>query len=389
MGLFNKNRTDGQTSDGTGEERKGFIDRIKYDGLEGDLIWKFPYDNISTGAQLIVNESQEALFFKGGQALDLFGPGTHTLDSSNIPLLQKVINIPFGSRTPFSAEVWYINKTVDRALKWGTRDPMDLEDPLYGYVIPVRAFGKFGIQISDSRKFITQLVGTQHLTVTDKIVEQFISMIINKTKATIAKYIDRNEISILKIQSYIEDVGADIQDRIKDEFDKYGILLTNFDLESINVPQDDESVMKMKEDIAERQRKKLEGQGNRAQIEAEGPYYGQRRSFDVMETAAGNEGGAGTAMGAGMGMGMGFGVGGAMGNQMQNMGSHMNTGANGPQQGPPPPPQSSFYVLINGAQKGPFNMDQLTGMRQRGELQPETMVWSQGMPQWGKAGEQP
>ena len=82
MGIFNKLRTDGMTHDGQGEERRGMIDRITYNGEENDLVWKFPYDNISTGAQLIVNGSQEAIFFKGGAALDVFGPGQHTLSAS-------------------------------------------------------------------------------------------------------------------------------------------------------------------------------------------------------------------------------------------------------------------------------------------------------------------
>jgi membrane protease subunit (stomatin/prohibitin family) len=75
------------------------------------------------GAQLIVNESQEALFFKGGKALDVFGPGTHTLSSSNVPILQKLINLPFGGQTPFTAEVWFVNKTVKRNLKWEPKHP--------------------------------------------------------------------------------------------------------------------------------------------------------------------------------------------------------------------------------------------------------------------------
>ena len=104
MGIFNKQRTDGESHDGQGNERKGFIDRIKYNGEADELVWKFPYENLSVGAQLIVNQSQEAVFLKGGAVCDVFGAGTHTLLANNIPLLQRLINLPFGGNTPFTAD---------------------------------------------------------------------------------------------------------------------------------------------------------------------------------------------------------------------------------------------------------------------------------------------
>jgi len=107
------------------------IDRIKFEGTPETLVWKFPKDNIVKGAQLIVNESQEAVFFKNGQALDIFGAGVHSLDSSNIPLLQKFINLPFGGETPFSAEVIFVNKVAKLDYKWGTKSPIPIEDPRY------------------------------------------------------------------------------------------------------------------------------------------------------------------------------------------------------------------------------------------------------------------
>jgi membrane protease subunit (stomatin/prohibitin family) len=164
MSLFNKNRTDGATFDGQGEERKGLIDRIEYNGKADELVWKFPYNNISTAAQLVVNQSQEAIFVKGGAFCDVLGAGTHTLSANNIPVLQKLINLPFGGRTPFTAEVWYVSKTVRRNLKFGTPAPIELLDPLYNVSVPVRSFGDFGIQITDSSAFMQQMVGTLHLS---------------------------------------------------------------------------------------------------------------------------------------------------------------------------------------------------------------------------------
>jgi len=385
MGLFNKNRTDGQTSDGTDNSRKGIIDRIKYDGPADELIWKFPYENLTIGAQLIVNESQEAIFYKGGKALDTFGPGTHTISTANIPFLQKLINLPFGGKTPFVAEVWFINKTVKRNLKWGTKTPMKLRDPKWEIVIPVRAYGEFGIQISDARNFMTQIVGTLHTADIQTIQQYFTSLIITKVTDTISKYIVKQKISVIDIPAYVDELSKACKDRISEEFDKYGILITNFYAESINYPEDDPNVEEINQSLKDKFKR-----------ENEGFTYQEQRSFDVMESAAQNEGSAGNLMGAGIGMGMGLGIGGAMGGQMGTMGSQLNTGQNQTpaqppsQQGtPPPPPQPpqapAYFVLVNNKQEGPFSVEQLKSFIQNGQLLKETLMWKEGMAEWGKA----
>jgi membrane protease subunit (stomatin/prohibitin family) len=313
MGLFDKNRTDGKTFDGTNNERKGIIDRIKYDGDPNELVWKFPYDNLSIGAQLIVNESQEAIFYKGGQALDTFGPGTHTLSASNIPLLQKLVNLPFGGKTPFTAEVWYINKTVKRDLKWGTKDPIRIQDPNYKIIIPVRAYGEVGIVISDARNFMTQIIGTMHTADILTISKNFSSLIVTKTKDTIASFIVKKRTSVLEIPAMIDELSELCKERFTSEFEKYGLQVTNFYIESINYPDDDSSVIQLQSALAKK-----------AEMDIIGYNYQQERTFDTLETAAGNEGNSGNMMGAGMGLGMGVGVGGAFGNAMSNMGNQIN-----------------------------------------------------------------
>jgi membrane protease subunit (stomatin/prohibitin family) len=313
MGLFDKNRNDGKTFDGTNNERQGFIDRIQYDGSPNELVWKFPYDNLSTGAQLIVNESQEAIVYKGGQALDTFGPGTHTLSASNIPLLQKLVNLPFGGKTPFTAEVWFINKTVKRDLKWGTKDPIRIQDPNYKIIIPVRAYGEVGIQISDARNFMTQIIGTMHTADITTISKNFSSLIITKTKDTIASFIVKKKTSVLDIPAMIDELSELCKERFISEFEKYGLQVTNFYIESINYPDDDPSVIQLQSALAKK-----------AEMDIIGYNYQTERTFDTLETAAGNEGNSGNMMGAGMGLGMGVGVGGAFGNAMSNMGNQIN-----------------------------------------------------------------
>ena len=125
------------------------IDCIKFDCPVDDiLVWKYPSENLTLGTQLIVNQSQEAIFVKGGKALDVFGPGTHTLSTGNLPFLQKLINLPFGGKTPFTAEVWFVNKTIKRGLKWGTKGPVQVLDPIYMYPVNLRAFGEWGLRVT-------------------------------------------------------------------------------------------------------------------------------------------------------------------------------------------------------------------------------------------------
>jgi len=120
------------------EKGEAIIDRIKYDGTSDNspwIVYKYPSEKFVLGSQLIVNQGQEALFFKGGKALDLFGPGTHTLHTGNLPLLNRIVNLPFGGKTPFTAEVYYINKTSKLNMNWGTQNAFAVEDPKYGILL--------------------------------------------------------------------------------------------------------------------------------------------------------------------------------------------------------------------------------------------------------------
>ena len=377
MGIFNRPRTDGETYDGQGEERNGVIDVIKYNGLPEDLVWKFPYDNLSIGAQLIVNQSQEVLFYKGGAVCDIFGAGTHTLSANNIPILQKLMNLPFGGRSPFTAEVWFVNKIVRRNLKFGTPAPIDLLDPLYNVSIPVRSFGEYGIQIVDSSAFITQMVGTLHLTTTEDVIEQFKSFVTRKLSSCISKFIIQKEITVVKIGAYLDDISMYIKEAINEEFAIYGIRITNFDVASINFDKEDPNVQKILDSQAEASKRKMEGYT-----------YQQERQFDVMETAAGNEGSSGQMMGAGMGFGMGMGMGNAFGQQMGNISNVMNAQATQQPTNagtPPPPPAVAFHVLINNVQQGPYDLSQLMQLVSSGQLGRDTYVWKPGLAQWDKA----
>ena len=294
------------------------VDIGKYDGSPDIFAWKYPNTELGTWTQLIVNESQEAILFKSGMACDVFGAGRHTLDTKNLPLLNKIINLPFGGRSPFTAEVWYINRAFALDIKWGTSTPIQLQDPKYKVFVPVRAFGQFGIQIEDSKKFIIKLVGT--LPVFDKasIIKYFRGVYLTKAKDAISSYLVHKNISILEINAYLDEISTFLQEKIAPYFADFGIKLTSFFVNDINVPEDDNAVIQLKKALAKR-----------AEMDIVGYSYQQERSFDTLEGAATNPGSAQSAfMGAGMGLGMGVGMGNAMGMQFGNMAQQMNTSNN-------------------------------------------------------------
>ena len=296
------------------------IDVIQFNGIPNRnwLVYRYPGDSFVWGTQLVVKEGQIAVFVKGGRALDYFSAGTHTLNSQNIPLLQSIINIPFGGRTPFTAEVYYLNKTAKLDVLWGTSDPISLIDPKYSVRLRVRAFGQLGIRLSDFRVFLTELigaVGNDHVVKYDLVVSYFKGLIITKVKSMIADIIINQKISVLEIAPRLEEVSAMLQQRLTHEFERFGIEIVNFYLSSVNFPDEDfETINKIL--------------GEKAAFDIIGDNrYNVKRSFDVMETAAGNEGG-GSLAAAGIGIGLGAGAGVAVGNTFAGAaGSVMNTPA--------------------------------------------------------------
>jgi len=392
MGFFNKQRTDGATFDGQGEERKGFIDIVQYNGESDDLLWRFPYDNLSTNTRLIVQEGQEAIFVSGGKMADVFGPGTHTLKSNNIPILQKIVNLPFGGESPFKATVYYVNTTT-RVNQWGTMGMFPVRDPYFGVTVKIGAYGNCGIRVVDSAAFIREFTGTLHSMSASEFQEKFREQISQYIKPCISKYFSQQQASITEINNYLLEIARFVQGELNGFFEKYGLQLADFAIGGINADEDDPNYRQILEAQTSGAAMDFESAALARKRAREGYTYQQERQFDVMEGAASNEGSAGTMMGAGMGIGMGLGVGGTLGAQMGQMagvmGSQPVNGQTAPQGGaavpPPPPSMASYHVLVNNQQLGPFDMSRLAQMVQSGELIPQTYVWKQGMDNWAAA----
>lgn len=280
-----------------------FIDRLKFDAADNNLIvWKYPSESITVGAQLIVNQSQEAILVKGGKALDLFGPGTHTLSTGNIPLLNKLINLPFGGETPFTAEVWFVNKTALRDLKWGTLAPIPLIDPKYNYPVSVRAFGRWGIRVTDTRSLIVQLVGTEQYQHSEKIEQYFEGEIVQRLSNELSNYLVQEKISVFEVNAKLNALSKFVERDVSKEFERFGIEIVNFNVESISIPEEEK--VKIQDVLGKRM--EIE-QISASQV---GSAYVTMRSLDILDKAAQNEGGAaGSMLAGGLGLGMGLGAG--------------------------------------------------------------------------------
>ena len=252
------------------------IDRVKYDGPSDVLVWRHPPDDLSWGTQVIVNQSQEAIFYSGGQALDILLPGTHTLKTANIPLLRTLIKIPFGGETPFAAEIYYINRAVNLNVKWGTPSPIQIQDPKFNVFLPVRANGQFGVQVSDSRKVVTKLAGTMREFTVEAMQEYFKGVLLTKAKDYIATTITQQKISLLEINAHLEEMSQAIADKLGEDFGQYGIKLVNFYLNSVDAPEEDDTVKRLKKALSDK-----------AELDIMGAAYDKKRAFDAMEKAAG------------------------------------------------------------------------------------------------------
>lgn len=326
---------------------------IKYEGDNSTFVWKHPAEDFNTNSQLIVHESQEAIFFLNGQPLDLFGSGKYTLETQNIPLLRHVINIPTGGVSAFHCEVYFINKVEQMAIQWGTDSKVQYVEPTYGFPISVGAGGEMSLRVEDSKKLLIKLVGTEKVLSREKLVSYFRAFLMSRVKTYIAQTFKTSKINIFEVDEHLNDFSDALREKLIPDFADYGIFLERFFVTRIVKPESDTQYEKFKDlhfrqyaDIAEAkirqqvgvidqqteaQKMVIESQGLAQKRNIEGYTYRQERGFDVAEHLAQNEG-AGNFSSAGIGLGMMAGVGGAMGSTFGGM---FTDAFNGVQSGSP------------------------------------------------------
>lgn len=343
------------------------IDVVKYELNDRDLVYKIPTDDLKLGSQLVVYSGQTAFLVKDGIICDQFEAGCYTLSTNNIPILGNLLKIPFGGDTPFKAEVWYVNKIVVLDSKWGTPAPIQLEDPKYDVIVPVRAFGQYGLKVSDPRLLLETLVGNMTVFSRERVDSYFKGKVMSLIANLISDKITIDKISILNINSHLNELSEYVHAYVREDFTKYGLDLVNFYFLSVNVPQDDPSFLKLKEAKDLAARLKITGRD----------IYQMERSFDVLDKAATNEAGGGNMLNMGVGLGAGLNI----GNQVGNIAAQNISTSSVP---PPIPQNLTYHIAINGTQQGPYDINSLTMLMQQRQINAETLVWRPGLSNWTK-----
>ena len=235
-------------------KKDGLASIIKYEGDNETLVWKHPIEDFNWGSQLIVHESQEAIFFRDGQALDLFGAGRYTLETQQLPLLEKLYKLPTDTEGTFHSEVYFINKVVQMAIKWGTPEKVRFIDPLTGVPLELGASGELNLRVSDSRKLLLKLVGTmQGIAWGDgegmakSLQASFRPLIANAVKTNLSAVIKDNAIDILEVDEKLDLISANLRDKLLPGFEEYGLTIPQFYVTNVVLPENDPNFKRIRE----------------------------------------------------------------------------------------------------------------------------------------------
>lgn len=304
------------------------IDVIDFHDESGEnLVQRFPSDgeaDVRMGTQLVVRESQVCIFYRGGQALDTFGPGRHTLSTANLPLLGGILKLPFGGKTPFKAECYYVNLKTFINKKWGTKEPITFRDSVLK-VVRLRSFGIMSYKITDPQLFLNKVVGTAGTYETSQLSDFIRSMVVGR----LTDVLGENLKTLLDLAALYDEIGIATKARVSEDFGKYGLELEDMVINAITPPPEVQA--------------KIDERSGLGLFEDAMPALQQQQAAYAMRDIANNPGAGGMAasgMGMGMGLGMGFMMPGMMAQSMPNM----MAGQQQPQQGYPQqmPPQQGY-----------------------------------------------
>lgn len=268
-------------------KKQGLASVIKYEGGNDVFVWKHPIEDFNLGSQLIVHESQEAIFFKDGQALDLFGAGRYTLATQNLPLLEELYKLPTNTDTIFHSEVYFINMTTQMGIKWGTDSKVRFLEPVTGMPLEIGACGQFSLKVINSRKLLLKLVGTVSSLTSSELAHdnteismtsnsitvsqstaKFKALIMTKVKSNLARTIKENNINILEIDEHLDRLSEVMRDSINITLEEYGLTMPEFFITTVLTPDDDPNFKRMKQQHADRYLKVREEEIRKAEAEA-------------------------------------------------------------------------------------------------------------------------
>lgn len=342
---------------------------IKYEGDNNTFVWKHPIEDFNSLTQLIVHESQEAVFFLNGEALDVKGPGRHTLETQNVPQISRFLKRVTGDETPFHCEVYFVNKTEQMAIKWGTDSRVQYIEPTYHVPISVGACGELSLRIDNSRKLLIKLVGTESELSREKLVDYFKAFLMTRIKSYISQTMVKNDVNIFNIDSKLSVFSDELRELLAPDFADYGVLLEKFLVTSIAKPDGDTDYERLKKvymaplnikeaNIAteielinanKEATKKLIGiQTHATENQLLGISEIDREKIDVLKRLAENPGSGSDIRNAAMGIGVGIGAGGVLGNAMNNVvGSVMGGFSAMPGMEQQPTRQNNIPEMIN------------------------------------------
>ncbi len=299
---------------------------------------------------------QIAVFINQGKLADVFEPGTHTLDTRNLPILSTLQAWTYGFDSPFKAEVYFVSTRQITELKWGTPNPVMLRDADFGPV-RLRAFGVYTLRVLDVHALLKELVGTDGVFEADEITELMRSII----NTTFADLLGQAKIAALDLASHYQELSDQLKQLVNQRIDdEYGLEVAQITIVNISLPPEVEKAIDARSSMG---------------VIGDLQRYQQFQMANAMTAAAQNpSGGAASAMGIGLGFGM-------AGQMAQGFGAGAAS--------PPPPPQAAFHVAANGQTLGPFSASQLAGAAQQGQLTAASLVWTQGMAGWIPAAQVP
>ncbi len=266
------------------------FDVVEYPSeMMDEIVHRFPEQGVADlriGSQVIVRESQKAVFFRDGHALDIFGPGRHTIVTANIPLLVDLIGKAFNDRTPFTAEVYYVSMREFADRKWGTPQPILVRNPGMGLgVALLQAFGSYSFQVNDPQQFVTQLVGAQGMYRTSDIENRLRNMLLSKLQDILGETGAKH--SVAEMIGLTEEIGAGVRAKTQDDFKAIGLTLKSYYIANLKPSE------KSAEEL-------------RAMGMLDMQTYTQLQAADALRDAAQNQsGGAGLTAGIGAGIGLG------------------------------------------------------------------------------------
>lgn len=286
---------------------------IKNESVNHELVWLSDKEDFNNHTQLIVMESEEALFVKDGVVVESFPGGKYTLNTENYPVIEKLRKSVSGGESAFNCKVYFVDKTHKLELFWGTDSPIQMKDAEYGFAVGVRARGSYSIEVNDTKKFLIKLVGLNTKSFTEEDLQsKFRTVFQSKIKVTISKVMKACRYTILDMNTELENIGELVETDLGNVLDEYGVRLVNFYVSDISIPENDPNYKTINEAYAKAHAGKIE-------YDVQGAGLWEKLTAKELSKDVANNPNSGGIAAAGAGIGMGIAAGGlfnGLGNQL-------------------------------------------------------------------------